>query len=295
MSEGQHQAGGARVPVRPTLHLRTPRGTFAVTMLTPAAPRGAALLVPGFTGSKEDFAPLLAPLAARGWQVAAVDQRGQYQTAGPDDPQAYTVDALAADAVAVAAALTPGPVHLVGHSFGGLVARAAVLARPDAWASLTLLDSGPGPVPEPAWPGLRRMCDLLATAGLDEVWARRRRHQLAAGASPGSPQEEAFLRARFTRHHPVCLTAMAEQLMTVADRTDELAVLLRTRHVPTLVAWGEDDDAWPPAQQQRTAQRLGARWAAIPGAGHSPAVQAPDRLVRLLDEFWGQDAAATRP
>jgi pimeloyl-ACP methyl ester carboxylesterase len=260
-------------------------------MLTPATPRGVALLVPGFTGSKEDFAPLLPPLAERGWQVVALDQRGQYETVGPDDPQAYTVDALAADLVAVAAGVARQPVHLVGHSFGGLVARAAVLARPAAWASLTLLDSGPGPVPEPGWPGLRRMRDLLASVSLAEVWARRRRHQLAAGAAPGPVQEEEFLRARFTRHNPACLSAMAEQLMTVADRTDELAALLRIHPVPTLVAWGEDDDAWPPAQQQRTAQRLGARWVAIPGAGHSPAVQATDQLVDVLDEFWGQAAA----
>ena len=41
--------------------------------------RGTVLMVPGFTGSKEDFRFLLAPLAEQGWRVVAVDQRGQYE------------------------------------------------------------------------------------------------------------------------------------------------------------------------------------------------------------------------
>ena len=62
--------------------------------------------------------------------------RGQYQTPGPDDPAAYDIAELGADITAVADATQAS--HLLGHSFGGLVARAAVLGgySPD---SLTLL------------------------------------------------------------------------------------------------------------------------------------------------------------
>ena len=101
-----------------------------------AAKRAPVLFVPGFSGSKEDFLPVLAPIAEAGYRAVAVDQRGQYESPGPDDPAAYTVEALAADLMIVVAGLSaesggrpPGPgVHVVGHSFGGLVARAAVLA-----------------------------------------------------------------------------------------------------------------------------------------------------------------------
>ena len=58
------------------------------------AARGTALLVAGYTGSKEDFAPLLAPLAEAGYRVVALDQRGQYESPGPDDPGAYSVTEL---------------------------------------------------------------------------------------------------------------------------------------------------------------------------------------------------------
>ncbi len=37
-----------------------------------------ALLVPGFTGSKEDFFPVLGPIADRGFTVVAFSQRGQW-------------------------------------------------------------------------------------------------------------------------------------------------------------------------------------------------------------------------
>ena len=86
------------------------------------------LLIPGFTGSKEDFAPLLPLLAAAGWRTATYDQRGQFETPGSlgDD---FSLEGFAADAVSVAAQLfgSTEPVHLVGHSFGGLVAVEAAI------------------------------------------------------------------------------------------------------------------------------------------------------------------------
>ena len=57
-------------------------------------------MVAGYTGSKEDFAPLLAPLSASGYRVVAIDQRGQYESPGPDDPSRYSVAELAEDVVA---------------------------------------------------------------------------------------------------------------------------------------------------------------------------------------------------
>src|SRR4051794_29382943 len=69
---------------------------------TGPATGGTVLLVAGYTGSKEDFAPLLSPLADAGLRAAAIDQRGQFESPGPDDPTQYSVAELAADVVAVA-------------------------------------------------------------------------------------------------------------------------------------------------------------------------------------------------
>jgi pimeloyl-ACP methyl ester carboxylesterase len=107
--------------------------------------RRPAQLIPGFTGSKEDFLPILEPLAAAGRTVYAIDQRGQYQSPHAADRSGYSSEALALDVLAIASAFAGDGdgVHLVGHSMGGLIAREAVLKRAAAFLSLTLVCSGP--------------------------------------------------------------------------------------------------------------------------------------------------------
>jgi pimeloyl-ACP methyl ester carboxylesterase len=127
--------------------VNTERGPIAALQAGPADGT-PVLLVPGFTGSKEDFGPLFDPLAAAGLRPVAIDLPGQFESAGPDDPAAYSTDELGAWVRLVAAKLS-GRVHLVGHSFGGLVGRAAVLADPGAFASFVLMDSGPAALTGP--------------------------------------------------------------------------------------------------------------------------------------------------
>lgn len=101
--------------------LRTARGEFAVVdspVADGVAPRGVVVMLPGFTGSKEDFTLLHRPLGARGYRTVAVDGRGQYESAGPEhDETAYARPELAGDVLAQVAALGTR-VHLLGHSLG---------------------------------------------------------------------------------------------------------------------------------------------------------------------------------
>jgi pimeloyl-ACP methyl ester carboxylesterase len=75
---------------------------------------------------------------------------------------------------------------------------------------------------------------------------------------------------------------MGDALRAEPDRTEEL----RATGVPVLVAYGEDDDGWPPAVQAGMAARLGAAHVILEGAVHSPAVQQPAATVRALLSFW---------
>lgn len=258
-------------------------GALAGVELAPAEPRGTVLLVPGFSGSKEDFGPLLPELAAGGWRVVAVDLRGQHESVGPADPAAYTVDALPADVLAVADALGT-PLHLLGHSFGGLVSRRAVLLRPDAFRSLVLLASGPAALTGPRVDVLAFLPAVLASGGMaavaDASDALADRDRLG---QPLPDEVRAFQRVRWLASSAVGLVAMGEGLRTEPDRVADL----RATGVPVLVAHGEFDDAWSPAVQAEMAQRLGASHEVVAGAMHSPAVEQPEATAKALLAFWG--------
>lgn len=74
------------------------------------------------------------PLGAAGWQLLVPDRPGHGQSPDPGRP-----DDAAADGEWVAELLGDGA-HLLGHSFGGLVALAATARRPEAVKSLTLIE-----------------------------------------------------------------------------------------------------------------------------------------------------------
>lgn len=247
---------------------------------SPDAP--AVLLVPGYTGSKEDFAPLLDPLAAAGLFATAIDLPGQYESPGPDDRTAYAVRSLGAVVRGVAERLG-GQVHLLGHSFGGLVARAAVLDAPELFASLTLMSSGPAALDGQRRERLDLLAPVLEAAGMAGVYNAM---QTLAASEPGfvAPPAElaAFLERRFLASSPAMLYGMADALRDEPDRVGELAALA----LPKLVVYGADDDAWAPATQAEMAGRLGAVTCVIPAAGHSPALENAAATVTALIEFW---------
>ncbi|MET7328768.1 alpha/beta hydrolase [Nonomuraea sp. NPDC005650] len=264
--------------------IETPQGTFAVLEALPVSgviERWPALLIPGLTGSKEDFLAVLMTLAHSGRRVVAVDLRGQYETPGPDDPAAYTCPALGADVDALAQIIGGGEaVHLVGHSFGGLVAREAVIDGRTRFASFTLMGSGPSGIEGKRAVNGRKIMEEVQAFGLEHVW----HHRLEPEALSNDVSDEilAFLRRRLLTNSPTGLACMAEQVLSMHDRTDEL----RQIEVPTLVLYGEHDDGWPPEEQSEMAARLGAECVVVPGAVHSPAVEAPETTAAALVRFW---------
>ena len=288
--------------------IETARGAFAALQAVPASgvcEREAALLVPGYTGSKEDFLAILDLLAEGSRQVTAIDMRGQYETPGAGEPGGYSAAALGADIVAIMHAT--GARHLVGHSYGGLIGREAVLTGAGSGAeiaSFTLMSSGPAALTGSRARELREMLAALGTgagpddgglpeaavlrAGIAEIWQGYLEPQAAAAGVPGDIV--AFLGRRMRGNDPAGLVLMARHMLTAPDRTAELA---RLDQLPVLVIYGEDDNAWSPAAQENMARRLGARRLCIPAAVHSPAVEAPCTTASALTKFW--DAAETAP
>jgi pimeloyl-ACP methyl ester carboxylesterase len=276
---------------RTTIH--TSRGRFAALEAMPASgvcERDAALLVPGYTGSKEDFLAILGQLAAGGRRVIAIDMRGQFETPGADDHDGYSPPALGSDITALLRAT--GAKHLLGHSYGGLIAREAVLAGADI-ASVTLMSTGPAALTGPRAEELRSMLGLLGAgdgsvpetaglqAGISDIWQSYLEPQAVAAGVPGPIV--AFCAKRMLSNDPNGLVLMARHLLTAEDRTADLA---RLSEMAILVIYGEDDNSWSPGEQEAMAVRLGARRVCIPGAAHSPAVEAPATTAGTLTHFW---------
>ena len=244
-----------------------------------ADPRGSALLVPGFTGSKEDFIAAMVPIARLGVRAVAVDLPGQYES--PVADHALSMSGLAAAVRAVAARL-PRPLVLVGHSFVGLVAGEAVLTDPLASDGLALVASGPSALPGSQQAVLRHFAGVLDSHGLAAVWQARQAMESSAGEHALEPEIQQFLGRRFLANDPRSLTSMIDALCSATDRTELLAAVAP----PTVVVVGSLDDVWPLDQQRDMASRLGADLVELTDVGHSPAVDAPlavaDAIVSLV-------------
>lgn len=240
--------------------------------------RGTVVMVPGFTGSKEDFRLVVKPVADAGYRVVAIDQRGQHESEGPDDEAAYTTEVLGNDLVQLVKAIGGAPVHLVGHSFGGLVGRAAVIAEPSAFRSFVLMGSGPAALTGGRADVMPFLRAILLEGGVHAVWEASLQLPPRSDKPPVSDEVLAFLKARMLGNTPASLLGTGTALTTEPDRVDEL----RATGVPCHVMYGEKDDAWSPATQSEMAARLGCGVTVIEGAWHSPAAENPGATADAL-------------
>lgn len=259
-----------------------PSGTLAtVSMGTPGNPR--VLLIPGATGSKEDFVLMLPELAAAGYYVLSCDIAGQYESAaaGPENlvpPRAhYDYDLFTNDLIAMLDA-GEGPAHVVGYSFAAIVAQLAFSRRPEKFRSLTLLSCPPEP--GQSFRGVQRIgrfsrwaSPRVGSALL--IWGIRVN---VVHVAPGRMRFVKY-RFRFTRRSSV------SDIFGLMQHAPDLRAALAAASLPKFVAVGEHD-LWPLALHRRFAQSIGARIAVYRG-GHSPSETSPYQMSRDLIALYG--------
>ena len=258
-----------------------PSGELATISLgDPRNPR--VLLVPGVTGSKEDFTLMMPALAAAGYFVQSVDIAGQYESAdaGPErlsPPRLhYDYELFVGDLLAMLDDGS-GPSHVLGYSFAGTVVQLAFLRRPDLFRSLTLLSCPPEP--GQGFRGVRRIGPFtgLATGRAGAFFMIWGLHRNVTHVPPG---RQAFV------DHRLLLTrrAAVRDIISLMKRAPDARTELRAADIPKLVAVGEHD-LWLLALHARFAEQIQGR-VAVYRTGHSPCETTPNQLVRDMLELF---------
>ena len=111
---------------------------LAAVLFEPIATYKAdVVLVHGFTGSKEDFSEVAPLIAKSGFRVLTFDNRGQNESSHSKRADAYSMPSLGKDVNEISRHFKLQKPHLLGHSFGGLIAQQATTQSPESWSSLT--------------------------------------------------------------------------------------------------------------------------------------------------------------
>jgi pimeloyl-ACP methyl ester carboxylesterase len=243
------------------------------------------LLVHGFGGAKEDFEDHVDALADR-YHVVTFDHRGHGSSDAPTEASAYTLDRMAADAVAVADGVGADRFRLLGHSMGGMIARRVVLAHPDRVEALVLMDTSPGPVP-----GLDgEIMEMGAVIALNEGMGELKRI-MDAFQPLGTPAYERMLAERpgyreFNDRKWATLSAVMWATMgrAIRDQPDELAALAAVT-CPTLIIVGVQDEPFVGVSREMADTIPSADLVVIPDAGHSPQFENPAAWRHALERF----------
>lgn len=234
------------------------------------------VLIPGVTGSKEDFTLMFPGLAEAGYLVQSFDIAGQYESAnaGPErlGNRRYDYELFVADFIAV---LEAGrrPAHVLGYSFAGVVAQIALHQRPDLFASLSLLSCPPQP--GQAFRGVKRI-GWLSTLSGGRLGAALMIWGIRLNVVPVWPGRLRFVKHRlaFTRRSSV------RDVIRLMKRTPDLRAMLAESDIPKLVAVGTHD-LWPLALHEEFARTIGAEFK-VYTTGHSPCETTPHQLNRDL-------------
>ncbi|MEU7303815.1 alpha/beta fold hydrolase [Streptomyces sp. NPDC007189] len=231
------------------------------------------LCLHGIGSSSAAFAPQLAALSA-GFRVVAWDAPGYAKSADPQGP--LTMDDYA-DAAAEVIRARGGSAHVLGVSWGGVIALRLAVRHPDLVASLMVVDSTPGSGTDPEKAaGMRARADELARLG-PEAFAAARAPRLVSADAPAELVE----RVTATMAASIRLPGYgyAAEAMAATDLRGELHRIT----APALVLCGDRDHITGPGSSQVLAGGLHkTAYVIVKDAGHLANQEQPERVNAWL-------------
>lgn len=296
-------AAGRRIPLRTGVTLE---------VATDGPGDGEAIiLLHGFPESRRAWRAV-APELARDFFVVAPDQRGFGGSDRPEGIEAYAIEPLLADLIALADALELRRFTLVGHDWGGAVAWAAALRHPDRLARLVIVNA-PHPLvfqrslieeagQRAASQYIRAFRDpamerAIAAMGLERFFEKsfgghvelslippeERRRYLDQWAAPGA------LTAMLNWYRASRIEVPAPGEAAELPGWTQAPFPIIT--VPTLVVWGLRDKALLPVQLAGLPALIDdLAIAATPEAGHFIPWEQPEFVVAAIRDFIAETA-----
>jgi len=260
--------------------------------------RGTILCLHGGPGATHDYILPLADLRYDGFRVVFFDALGCGLSERPPGTGWYLLSEDVQRAEGVRRALDLGRVHLMGSSYGGLLALACALEFPRSWDRL-VVSGGLANVPL----AVREMARLKAELP-GEVRDVLRRYE-----AQGDYRHPAYLAAvqEFYRRHvcrldpwpaelvrsfehisePVYLTMNGPNEFTIQGNIREVDLtsrLSRIRH-PCLLTVGEYDEVTPVVAEDMRAHLPNAKLVVFPGASHVHMWEARDTYIQTVADF----------
>ncbi|HWP67383.1 MAG TPA: alpha/beta hydrolase [Candidatus Limnocylindria bacterium] len=250
-----------------------------------AAP--SVLLVHGNGGHARWWDPLV-PYLVPGWRLVVPDLRGHGESAWAEPPR-YLLEDFARDLVAVADALAPGRIPLVGHSMGGRVAVAVAAERPERVAALAVLDSRFDPI-DPAFAAKYRKTNVGKREG--RGYSTREDAIAAFRFIPHEPDVDPRITAHLAAH-AVCERRPGDWtfrfdrgvLSLEGDGAGDLRERIPRIRCPVFVGAGSQSWVMPPREIEWVQSVLPqVETHVFPGAHHF-LVRCPERLGPVLRRF----------
>jgi pimeloyl-ACP methyl ester carboxylesterase len=229
----------------------------------------------GGPGATHQYLEPLDVLAESGRRIVFYDQIGCGRSDRPTDPAFFETQTFVDELVTLRVALGLHRVHLVGQSWGGMLAMQYALERPAGLASIVVADS---PADMGQWVSEANRLRAALPSDVQRVLAE---HE-AAGTTTAPEYGAAVERDNF-----VYLVMNGPSEFHVIGKLASWSILDRLHEIetPTLLISGAHDEATP-AIVGAIAERIPhAEWVLFEESSHTPHLEQPDAFSATVRAF----------